>query len=190
MPPPARTATEGDDAYRLGPSWLRMVTGFGSRRQVPETTQAFASEIVTPPAALPVTVADAQEYARADSDDAIFLSADCRRYAGNGAVGIYGEGIVAQRRRLVVDCTTRPQAGTGTNNFHCEPDPLDGSGRRPRQYRQRSTTSNLLTRLAQPSVSDAWLKVWPGPQRETAAYALTYDCGWLVNSTYPRQSST
>ena len=76
--------------------------GIRGRRQEPETTQAFASEIVTPPAALPVTVAEAQAYARADSDDSIFerliaaVTLETER-------SVLWRGIVAQRRRLVVD---------------------------------------------------------------------------------------
>lgn len=152
--------------------------GIRGRRQVPETTQAFASEIVTPPTALPVTVAEAQAYARADSDDAIFARLI-------GAVTLETErsvlwrGIVAQRRLLVADAplarelTLEPTTSvvsltrwTDADAVEVVPDSV--------YHVQSSDPGGTVVSLRRGSS-------WPGAERETAAYALTYDCGWAVD---------
>ena len=144
-----------------------------------QTTQAFASEIVTPPSALPVTVADAQEYARADSDDAIFsrliaaVTLETER-------SVLWRAIVAQRRRLVVDAPLAPQ-------LTLEPTTSIVSLTR---WTDADATETVPAEVYHVESSDPGGtvvslrrgQVWPDPQRETAAYALTYDCGWLVNS--------
>ena len=112
MPPPARTATtanEEDNDDRLG--YLSEAEHQPLAQRGLLTTQGFASEIVTPPSALPVTVAQAHEYARADSDDSDLRAADCRRYARNGAVGtVAGDCRATPTPRG--RCTTRPAALT------------------------------------------------------------------------------
>ena len=83
------------------------------RREYLATTQAFVSEIVTPPAALPVTVAEAQAYAQVDSNDSIFerlieaVTLETER-------SVLWRAIVAQRRRLVVDAPPLPE-GSNSN---------------------------------------------------------------------------
>ena len=96
-PPPERTATEDDDrlgSYRspytaAGPASIPHYTGIRQRDR-------------DPPTALPVTVAEAQSYAQADSDDEIFarlieaVTLETER-------SVLWRAIVRQRRRLVVD---------------------------------------------------------------------------------------
>ena len=148
-------------------------------RQNADTTQAFASEIVTPPAALPVTVAEAQAYARADSDDTIFarliaaVTLETER-------SVLWRGIVAQRRRLVVDA---PLA----RRIELEPTTdivslarwtdADAAAVVPADTYHVETSDPAGT-----VVSLRRGARWPDAERRTAAYALTYDCGWPVDS--------
>ena len=148
------------------------------RRQEPKTTQGFSSEIVTPPTALPVTVAEAQEYARTESDDAIFsrlipaVTLETER-------SVLWRAIVAQRRRLAVDAplarnlTLEPTTSivsltrwTGTDAVEVVPETV--------YHVESSDPGGTVVSLRRGSV-------WPGAERETAAYALTYDCGWEVD---------
>ena len=125
-----------------------------------------------------MTVAEAQAYARADSDDAIFerliaaVTLETER-------SVLWRAIVAQRRRLLADAPLAP-------NLELEP----------------TTSIVSLTRWtdADPVVvvpADVYHaassdpggtvvslrrgRAWPGAERATAGYALTYDCGWLAN---------
>ena len=154
--------------------------GYGTRgrRQEPETTQAFVSEIVNPPAALPVTVAEAQEYARADSDDTIFsrliaaVTLETER-------SILWRAIVTQRRRLVVDSPLAPklelEPSTSIVSLTRWTD-SDAAEVVPAEvyHVESSDPAGTVVSLRRGSR-------WPGAQRENAAYALTYDCGWPVN---------
>lgn len=155
--------------------------GYGLRDrpyEVPQATQGFASEIVTPPEALPVTVAEAQEYARADSDDAIFarliaaVTLETER-------SVLWRGIVAQRRRLVADAplarrielepaTDIVSLTRWTDADAVEVVPSDV------YHVESSDPAGTVLSLRRSSR-------WPDAEREEAAYALTYDCGWEVD---------
>ena len=142
------------------------------------TTQAFASEIVTPPPDLPVTVADAHAYTRADSDDEIFarliaaVTLETER-------SVLWRGIVAQTRRLVVDAPLAP-------NLTLEPTTAIVSLTR---WTEADAVEVVPEEVYHVSSSDPGGtivslrrgQVWPSAERETAAYALTYDCGWSVD---------
>ena len=109
MPPPARTATEDDDQWRpiLG-SLRRPDSAASAAPRCPDDARDSPARSSTPPSALPVTVAQAHEYARADSDEAIFerliaaVTLETER-------SVLWRAIVAQRRRLVVDAPLAPQ---------------------------------------------------------------------------------
>ena len=142
------------------------------------TTQAFVSEIVTPPTALPVTVDEAQEYARADSDDAIFerliaaVTLETER-------SVLWRGIIEQRRRLVVDAPLAPR-------LTLEPTTAIVSLTRWTDADAAETVSADVYHVQSSDpggtvVSLRRGKYWPEAVRETAAYALTYDCGWPVD---------
>ena len=109
-----------------------------------QTTQAFASEIVTPAAELPVTVADAQEYARADSDDAIFsrliaaVTLETER-------SVLWRAIVTQRRRLVADAPLAPQIDLEPTTAIVSLTRWTDDDASLRLCRRPSTTSNRLT---------------------------------------------
>ena len=143
-----------------------------------QTTQGFASEIVTPPAALPVTILEAQEYARADSDDSIFerlieaVTLETER-------SVLWRAIVEQRRRLVADAplalrlTLEPTTSiVSLTRWTAE----DAATVVPEAVYHVSSSDPGGT-----VVSLRRGQVWPGSERETAAYALTYDCGWEVD---------
>ena len=158
---------------------LRGYGGYGirGRRQEPETTQAFVSQIVTPPSALPVTVAEAQEYARADSDDAIFsrliaaVTLETER-------SILWRGIVAQRRRLLVDVPLNPRL-----TFEPSTSIVSLTRWTEADAVEVVPTSVYHVESSDPAGTIVSLRSgsrWPGAQREMAAYALTYDCGWPV----------
>ena len=149
----------------------------GFRRQEPETTQAFVSDIVTPPEALPVTVADAQAYAKTSSDDAIFerliaaVTLETER-------SVLWRGIVAQRRRLVAPAplarflTLEPTNSIVSFTRWTEDDPavvIPSSD----YHVQSSDPAGTVVSLRRDSS-------WPGAERQEAAYALTYDCGWAA----------
>ena len=142
------------------------------------TTQGFVSEIVTPPSALPVTVADAQAYARADSDETIFerlitaVTLETER-------SVLWRGIVRQRRRLVVDA---PLA----RELTLEPIIDVVSLTRWTDADAAEVVPAEVYHVASSDPGGAGISLrrgqsWPSPQREMAAYALTYDCGWLAN---------
>ena len=133
---------------------------------------------MTPPTALPVTVAEAQAYARADSDDEIFarliaaVTLETER-------SVLWRGIVAQRRRLVVDAPLAPrltlEPTTSIVSLTRWTD-TDAAEVVPAEVYHFSSSD--------PGGADVVLRrgqVWPSAERETAAYALTYDCGWPVN---------
>ena len=151
----------------------------GSRRiSGPRTTQGFAGEIVTPPTAVPVTVAEAQEYARADSDDAIFerlidaVTLESER-------SVLWRGIVAQQRRLVVDAPLAPRLTLEpTTSITSLTRWTDASASRevPDDVYHAVSSDPAGT-----VVSLRRGQVWPDAERESAAYALTYDCGWEVD---------
>ena len=142
------------------------------------TTQGFASQVVTPPTARPVTVAEAQEYARADSDDAIFerliaaVTLETER-------SVLWRAIVAQRRRLVVDAPLAPR-------LTLEPTTAIVSLTR---WTDSDAVAVVPAEVYHASSSDPGGtvvslrrgQVWPDAQRKTAAYELTYDCGWAVD---------
>ena len=153
--------------------------GIRGRRQVPETTQGFASEIVTPPTSLPVTVSEAQGYARADSDDTIFerliaaVTLETER-------SVLWRAIVSQRRRLVVDA---PLA----RELTLEPTTDIVSLTRWTDADEAAVVSEDVyhAQSSDPAGTVVSLRrgqFWPDAERETAAYALTYDCGWPVDS--------
>ena len=166
----------------MGANWDLYGYGYGflnrNRREL-ETTQAFSSEIVTPPAAQPVTVAEAQAYARADSDDAIFerliaaVTLETER-------SVLWRAIVAQRRRLVVDA---PLA----RRLDLEPTTDIVSLTR---WTDADATEVVPATVYHVESSDPGGtvvslrrgQVWPAAERESAAYALTYDCGWAVDA--------
>ena len=142
-----------------------------------QTTQAFASEIVTPPSALPVTVAEAQEYARADSDDTIFerliaaVTLETER-------SVLWRAIVEQRRLLVAEAplahkiTLEPTTAiVSLTRWTFE----DAKEVVPADVYHVSSSDPGGT-----VVSLRRGQVWPGSERETEAYELTYDCGWPV----------
>ena len=143
-----------------------------------QTTQAFVSEIINPPSALPVTVAEAQEYARADSDDTIFsrliaaVTLETER-------SILWRGIVTQRRRLVVDSPLAPK-------LELEPSTSIVSLTRWTDSDAAEVVPSEVYHVASSDPAGTVVSLrrgsrWPGAQRENAAYALTYDCGWPVN---------
>ena len=142
------------------------------------TTQGFASEIVTPPSALPVTVAEAQAYAQADSDDEIFarlieaVTLETER-------SVLWRAIVRQRRRLVVDA---PLA----RELTLEPVTTVVSLTRWTDANAAEVVPAEVYHVASSDPGGAGVslrrgQVWPDAERESAAYALTYDCGWLAN---------
>ena len=148
-----------------------------SRLSDSRTTQGFASEIVTPPTALPVTVAEAQEYARADSDASIFerliaaVTLETER-------SVLWRAIVSQRRRLVVDALLAPR-------LTLEPTTTIVSLTRWTEADAAMVVSadSYHVSSSDPGGTVVSLRrgaTWPGSERETAAYALTYDCGWPV----------
>ena len=143
-----------------------------------QTTQGFVSEIVDPPTSLPVTVAEAQEYAQADSDDTIFerliaaVTLETER-------SVLWRAIVRQRRRLVVDA---PLA----HELTLEPITAVVSLTRWTDADAATVVPADIYHVASSDPGGAGVslrrgKVWPRAERETAAYALTYDCGWLTN---------
>ena len=152
--------------------------GIRGRRQVPETTQAFAREIVTPPTTLPVTVAEAKAYAQVDSNDTIFerliaaVTLETER-------SVLWRAIVAQRRLLVVDAplarklTLEPTTSIVSLTRWTEAGDVEVV---PAEvyHVESSDPGGTVVSLRRGSV-------WPGAERETAAYALTYDCGWPVD---------
>ena len=141
------------------------------------TTQGFASKIVTPPTALPVTVAEAQEYARADSDDTIFerlieaVTLETER-------SVLWRAIVSQSRSLVVDAplaprlTLEPTTSIVSLTRWTEADAVEVV---PAEVYHVSSSDPGGT-----VVSLRRGQVWPSSERETSAYELTYDCGWPV----------
>ena len=148
------------------------------RREYLATTQAFVSEIVTPPAALPVTVAEAQAYARADSDDAIFsrliaaVTLETER-------SVLWRAIVAQRRRLVVDAPLARQ-------IDLEPttDIVSLTRWTDADAVEVVPAETYHVESSDPAGTVVSLRrggIWPEAERENAAYALTYDCGWSVD---------
>ena len=142
------------------------------------TTQAFASEIVTPPTALPVTVAEAQEYARADSDDTIFerliaaVTLETER-------SVLWRAIVAQQRRSVFDAPLAPRITLEPTNAIVSLTrwtDADAAEVVPADVYHFSS--------ADPGGAVVSLRrgqVWPSAERKTDGFALTYDCGWAVN---------
>ena len=141
------------------------------------TTQGFASAIVTPPTELPVTVAESQAYARADSDAEIF-SRLIEAVTLETERSVLWRAIVAQRRRLVVDAPLAPR-------LTLEPTTSIVSLTR---WTDADAVTVVPAEVYHVSSSDPGGtvvslrrgQVWPGSERETAAYALTYDCGWPV----------
>lgn len=141
------------------------------------TTQGFASEIVTPPEARPVTVAEAQAYARADSDDEIFarlidaVTLETER-------SVLWRGIVAQRRRLLLDAplasklTLEPTTSIVSLTHWTDADPIEVV---PAEVYHVASSDPAGT-----VVSLRRSQVWPSGERTIAAYALTYECGWPV----------
>ena len=153
---------------------LRRTSGWP--RGVP-TTQGFASEIVDPPSSLPVTVTEAQAYARADSDDAIFerliaaVTLETER-------SVLWRAIVAQRRRLVVDAPLAPR-------LTLEPTTAIESLTRWTDTDAAEVVPEDVYHFSSSDPGGAVVslrrgQVWPSAERETDAYALTYDCGWPV----------
>ena len=142
------------------------------------TTQGFASEIVTAPSALPVTVAEAQEYARADSDDSIFarlieaVTLEMER-------SVLWRAIVAQRRRLFTDAPLAPkitlEPTTSIVSLTRWTDTAPAEVVPAEVYHVSSSDPGGTV------VSLRRGKSWPTSERQTDAYALTYDCGWEVN---------
>ena len=87
--------------------------------------------------------------------------------------------IVAQRRRLVVDA---PLA----HEITLEPITAVVSLTRWTDADAAEVVPAEIYHVASSDPGGAGVslrrgQVWPDPQRETAAYALTYDCGWLAN---------
>ena len=155
--------------------------GYGLRDrlyEVPQATQAFASEIVTPPSALPVTVDEAQAYAQTDSDDSIFeklidaVTLETER-------SVLWRAIVAQRRRLVVNA---PLA----RRLELEPTTSIESLTRWTDDDAAVVVSEDVYHVESSDPGGTVIslrrgQVWPDAEREIAAYALTYDCGWSVD---------
>ena len=148
------------------------------RSGVPITVQGFASEIVTAPSALPVTVAEAQEYARAESDAAIFarlieaVTLETER-------SILWRGIVTQRRLLVVNAPLAPK-------LTLEPTTSIVSLTRWTDADAVEVVPATIYHVASSDpggtvVSLRRGKAWPSAEREEASYALTYECGWPVD---------
>ena len=153
--------------------------GYGSRgrRQEPETTQAFVSEVVTPPSDLPVTVTEAQEYARTESDSAIFtrlipaVTLETER-------SVLWRAIVSQRRRILLPAPLAPQ-------INLEPISSLVSLTRWTDSDPVAVVSEDVYHVATSDPGGTVVSLrrggfWPDAERQEAAYALTYDCGWSV----------
>ena len=124
-----------------------------------------------------MTVAEAHAYAQADSNEALFerlieaVTLETER-------SVLWRGIVAQRRRLVVDAnpglrlTLEPTTSIVSLTRWTQADAVEVVP--PETYHVSSSDPGGTV------VSLRRGKFWPYAERETAAYALTYDCGWPV----------
>ena len=125
----------------------------------------FVSEIVTPPARLPVTVEDAQ------ADLARAVVEEIER-------GILWRAIVSQERRIVID-------GPLPSRLELEPvtdivsltkwtptDPAAVVDAASYNFVPRDPFGTII--------APAPGKNWPTPERSIGSFALTYSCGWTV----------
>ena len=128
----------------------------------------FVSEIVKPPARLPISVSDAQNtIARAVVDE-------CERT-------VLWRAIVNQERRIVID-------GALPTRLELEPataivslthwTPTDDA------VVVDATTYSVVTRDPSGTVlSPVPGSAWPSPSRAVGSFALTYESGWTVTDT-------
>ena len=125
----------------------------------------FMDQIITPPAHLPITVSDAQaDLARSVVDEVERT--------------VLWRGIVAQRRRIVVD---------GLLPSRIEIEPVSGDVSLTR-YTQADAAAVIDADSYVAVTRDPLGTVivpldgtnWPAPERSIGSFALTYECGWEV----------
>ena len=125
----------------------------------------FAIEIVTPPASLPITVADA------DKALAAAVVEECER-------GILWRAIVAQERRVVIDgplparIEIEPVTDIVSLTRYSVDDDAEEIPADEYNFVSRDPSGTIVVPLDGNG--------WPRPRRAVGSFTLTYFCGWQV----------
>ena len=124
----------------------------------------FVSEIVTPPATLPITVADA------DQALAAAVTEEIER-------GVLWRACVAQTRKILIDgpLPSRIELEPVTSIVITRWTPSDAAKVIPAGNYDFVSRDPLGA-----TIEPARGKNWPAPKRSIGSFALTYTCGWVV----------